>query len=1344
MEKQLMFAAAKWGDFVIGVDVHMVMVPAPPSPVPVPTPMPHAFVGIVFDPLGAAISAGLSKAGGGGLVLINGRPVGNTGTDARGNGHTPTPPGVSFAPNDIPDNKGTIVTGSKTVRMGGSSAGRLTSMVMTCNYPVNLPTSVCLAVPMGPPVFIGGPDSFDVAAAITRGIRTKWFSDKVHKVFKIKPGTRLSKTICFLTGHPVDVMTGEVLADAVDFELPGPIPLRFERNYYSRSVSDGPLGPGWHHPLNVFVNETGRRVVVRLPDGRDREHKALAVGASHWDEVDRYELVRTEQGYRLTTWEGQRYDFEPMPKASVTHALVRISNRCGNEIVCRHRDGRLSEVTDSAGRQLRFVVEGGRLAAVRLRRREETRGERGEWMDLVRFAYEEGRLAAAIDPKGSAIRYAYQGGVLVKETNRNGLSFHFEYDWDDPDADCIRTWGDGGIYERRITYDKNRHMTVVDDSRGGRTHYWGNAAGLVEREMDPTGRETRYEWDEACRKVAELDGLGNRTEWAYDFWGNTVLERNALGEETRWRYSELNVPVERVDAAGNVWRSVYDKRGKLVSMTNPLGDVTRFKHDRRGNLVSIQDPQGYTLRQRYTDAGELCETTDWEGHATQYELDDRGQVVRQIDPLGGETRITRDACGLPVLVRRPDGSTVEYGYDGEGNPTEQTDALGNVTRYRHGGLNKLVERIDPAGGVVQYRYDTEDDLIGVINEAGEEYRFELDLASRVIKEHGFDGRVLEFWYDKAGRCNEVVNGQKKRMKIERDALGRVVKRVVPRKPVLGDPIPKGEVVEYNYDALGQLVRAKNDTTEVSFVRDALGRVVEERAGEHVVASRYSRSGHRVSRRTSLMHETLYDVDGNGSLLGVSFGVDPRWMEFSPASLAAGGPVRAPWKAIIKRDALGQETERRLPGGVTRRWERDRFGRPTVHRVLREQQQVSAVEYRWRSEEQLAALIDAKAGPTYFTHDERSYLVAATGPDGREQVRAPDAVGNVYRSLEHTDRSYGKGGRLQELGGARYVHDDDGQLIEKKRPDSSPWRYAWDHDGQLREVTRPDGQKVTFAYDALGRRVRKTFAGKTTTYIWDGDDLVHEVTEGTASVTWVFEPGTFAPIAKAEGEIRYGLVTDHLGAPQMLFDEAGGLAWKAQFDIYGVARTDVIKAGCSWCWPGQYEDKETGLYYNRFRYYDPEVGRYLSHDPIRLDGGIQTYAYVPDPTRWMDPLGLSKTCGNAAGGVPKLLSQFTRSTVDDVVASAGRLSPGGRITEGARAIAKKLGHAQSGGYSSVFAGLTPTQANAEAIIRSTLERTSRTFYGDRVIDVYNAAGQGVRFDRATNFFRGFLEAGRATQ
>ncbi|XYH96521.1 RHS repeat domain-containing protein [Sorangium sp. So ce1128] len=202
-----------------------------------------------------------------------------------------------------------------------------------------------------------------------------------------------------------------------------------------------------------------------------------------------------------------------------------------------------------------------------------------------------------------------------------------------------------------------------------------------------------------------------------------------------------------------------------------------------------------------------------------------------------------------------------------------------------------------------------------------------------------------------------------------------------------------------------------------------------------------------------------------------------------------------------------------------------------------------------------------------------------------------------------------------------------RVLQKVLPDGRRWKYRWNGCCELVEVTRPDGKTVTCAYDALGRRIRKVFDGKATAYAWDGDVVVHEIAEGAPLLTWEFVPGSFAPLAKVEGDPvhgrRYGAVTDHLGTPQVLFDDHGEIAWKAQLDLYGVAQADVTRTSCPWRWPGQYEHEETGLYYNRFRYYDPEVGRYISQDPIRLMGGIELFSYTHDPLTWLDPLGLSK-------------------------------------------------------------------------------------------------------------------------
>ena len=234
----------------------------------------------------------------------------------------------------------------------------------------------------------------------------------------------------------------------------------------------------------------------------------------------------------------------------------------------------------------------------------------------------------------------------------------------------------------------------------------------------------------------------------------------------------------------------------------------------------------------------------------------------------------------------------------------------------------------------------------------------------------------------------------------------------------------------------------------------------------------------------------------------------------------------------------------------------------------------------------------------------------------------------------SDRRYGRGGVLERAGGTEYRYDGHGNLVEKVLADGARWKYLWSPTGRLSEVVRPDGRRVGFTYDALGRRVRKEFDGAVTEYVWDGNDLVHERKSQGGQleplVTWLFEPGTFAPVAKFEGKKRYSVVTDHLGTPTMLMTEAGKLAWKAQLDVYGVPREEragIAKedaTGNPWRYPGQYEDAETGLYYNRFRYYDPETGRYISEDPIGLDGGLKAFGYVDDPLRWGDPFGL-KAC-----------------------------------------------------------------------------------------------------------------------
>ena len=131
---------------------------------------------------------------------------------------------------------------------------------------------------------------------------------------------------------------------------------------------------------------------------------------------------------------------------------------------------------------------------------------------------------------------------------------------------------------------------------------------------------------------------------------------------------------------------------------------------------------------------------------------------------------------------------------------------------------------------------------------------------------------------------------------------------------------------------------------------------------------------------------------------------------------------------------------------------------------------------------------------------------------------------------------------------------------------------------------------------------------------------------TSPITWVFEPESFAPAAKLVGNHQQAIITDHLGTPTAMLDAEGQTVWTADIGVYGELRNVTgDKQACPFRWPGQYEDEETGLYYNRFRYYDPEAGEYVSQDPIGLEGGSAFHSDVSDPLSWTDPFGLA-TCG----------------------------------------------------------------------------------------------------------------------
>jgi len=129
-----------------------------------------------------------------------------------------------------------------------------------------------------------------------------------------------------------------------------------------------------------------------------------------------------------------------------------------------------------------------------------------------------------------------------------------------------------------------------------------------------------------------------------------------------------------------------------------------------------------------------------------------------------------------------------------------------------------------------------------------------------------------------------------------------------------------------------------------------------------------------------------------------------------------------------------------------------------------------------------------------------------------------------------------------------------------------------------------------------------------------------------SILYCYEPGSYAPLARvdqAEGQEQkvYYFHTDQIGTPLEMSNSEGEIVWQATYRSWGaIEQLTINEVEQNLRFQGQYSDAENGLHYNTFRYYDPEIGRFVAQDPIGIDGGLNLYRYVPNPNTWIDPWG----------------------------------------------------------------------------------------------------------------------------
>ncbi|EMV7026864.1 hypothetical protein AADG86_000758 [Escherichia coli] len=824
--------------------------------------------------------------------------------------------------------------------------------------------------------------------------------------------------------------------------------------------------------------------------------------------------------------------------------------------------------------------------------------------------------------------------------------------------------GAEGYYNATLDYGDG--CTTLTDGKGTHRYYY-DPDGNILREEAPDGSTTTYEWDE---------------------FHHLLARHSPAGRVEKFEYNAAHGQLSRYTAAdGAEWQYRYDERGLLSNITDPAGQTWTQQCDERGLPVSLVSPQGEETRLAYTAQGLLSGIFRQDERRLGIEYDHHNRPETLTDVMGREHHTEYSGHDLPVKMRGPGGQSVRlqwqqhhklsglertgtgaegFRYDRHGNLLAWTDGNGVVWTMEYGPFDLPVARTDGEGHRWQYRYDKDTlQLTEVINPQGESYLYILDNCGRVTEERDWGGVVWRYRYDADGLCTARVNGLEETILYSRDAAGRLAEVITP----------EGKT-QYAYDKSGRLTGIFSpDGTSQRTGYDERGRVNVTTQGRRAIEYHYP-DEHTVIRcilppederdrhpDESLL-KTTYRYNAAGELTEVilpgdetltfsrdeagrevfrhsnrGFACEQGWNAASQLVTQRAGffPEEATWGGLLP--SLVREYRYDSAGNVSAVTSREDYGRETRR------------EYRLDRNGQVTAVTASGTGLGYGEGDE-SY-----GYDSCGYLKAQSA--GRHRISEETDQ-YAGGHRLKQAGNTQYDYDAAGRMVSRTkhrdgyRPETE--RFRWDSRDQLTGYCSAQGELWEYRHDASGRRTEKRCDRKKIrfTYLWDGDSIAeireyrddklysvrHLVFNGFELISQQFsrvrQPH---PSVAPQWVTRTNYaVSDLTGRPLMLFNSEGKTVWRpGQTSLWGLALslpadTDYPdprgeldpEAAPGLLYAGQWQDAESGLCYNRFRYYEPETGMYLVSDPLGLQGGEQTYRYVPNPLGYIDPLGLAKT------------------------------------------------------------------------------------------------------------------------
>ncbi|CAM4127957.1 RHS repeat-associated core domain-containing protein [Stenotrophomonas pavanii] len=723
---------------------------------------------------------------------------------------------------------------------------------------------------------------------------------------------------------------------------------------------------------------------------------------------------------------------------------------------------------------------------------------------------------------------------------------------------------------------------------------------------------------------------------------------NALGQTVETlAYDAFGRPLSVKDANGVVTDYTYHARGWPTSVTvrgatTAENRVTQISYWPTGQVQQITEPDGSSVSYVYDAALRLTDIEDNAGNTIHYTLDNAGNRLKE-DTLdaGGTLRRTLartfNTLGQLTALKDASNHATGFAYDANGNPQTVTDALQRVTSQQYDPLNRLAQTLQDVGGVaaeIRSQYNALDQVTQVTDSKGLHTTYAYNGFGDLTGQVSPDSGASSFTVDAAGNRKRATDARGVTATYHYDALNRLIGIAYP------DP---NLDVGYSYDVaptacatderfakgrLGQVLHANGST---QYCHDRFGQVTRKVQTLNGVASTLRYAYSKAGRLTALTYpdgsvaDYVRDTQGRISQIGLTRPGQARQIVVNNVTYAAFGPATG-WtygngrqlQRPLDLDYRPQAVHDPAAGGLSLGYGYDPVG--SITELKNGTGSTVLAKYAYDALGRLTQTQDGTTGTPIetYTYDATGNRTALTTSAGTASYTYP-ATSHRLTAVDGEARSHDAVGNTTSIGSKAFTYNDANRMNAVKQGNATLESYVYNHRGERVLRTPAGGAAQITLYDEAGQWLGN--------YSATGQAQQQAIWLDNYPVALLNVPVTGVPA------LAY-VQPDHLGTPRVVIDPVRDVAiweWSNKSEVFGnqIPSADPDGDGVAFelalRFPGQQATDASGLFYNYQREYDPAVGRYSQSDPIGLEGGVNTYAYVGSmPIALNDPHGLQAT------------------------------------------------------------------------------------------------------------------------